>query len=52
MNTKEFVLENTTPIINLDCNQAFQNLTETEKKYLHYYTKVKINLFRVNLIIN
>lgn len=40
MNTSEFILENTTPIINLDCKQAFENLTDKEQKYLHNYTKV------------
>lgn len=42
MNQKqtEFVLELKTPFEQLDCQEAFDNLTATESKYLHYYTKV------------
>lgn len=40
MDLKEFILENDTPIVNLDCSQAFQKLTDNEKQYLHNYTKV------------
>jgi hypothetical protein len=40
MDLREFVLENTTPIVNLDCKQAFDKLSAKEKLYLHNYTKV------------
>lgn len=43
MDLKEFILENSTPIVNLDCSQAFNKLTDTEKNYLHNYTKVNNN---------
>lgn len=43
MDLKEFILENDTPIVNLDCSQAFQKLTDKERKYLHNYNKVNIN---------
>lgn len=46
MDLKEFVLENNTPIVNLDCKEAFGKLTEKEKKYLHHYTKVNIRHFQ------
>ena len=42
MDLKEFILENDTPIVNLDCSQAFQKLTDNEKKYLHNYNKASI----------
>lgn len=42
---QEFVLEQNTPFEELDCSEAFENLTETEKKYLHYYTKVSFQVF-------
>jgi hypothetical protein len=40
-NTKEFVLELNTPFEELECSEAFENLTEKERKYLHYYSKVR-----------
>lgn len=43
-NMKEFVLELNTPFEELDCKEAFDNLTETERKYLHFYTKVSRHL--------
>lgn len=40
MNNSEHVLELTSPYEVLDCNEAFENLTEKERKYLHFYSKV------------
>lgn len=40
-NMQEFILELKTPFEELDCREAFHNLSEKEQKYLHYYTKVK-----------
>jgi len=39
-NLQEFILELNTPFEELDCREAFENLTENEQKYLHFYTKV------------
>lgn len=45
-NMKEFTLENNTPFEQLEVSEAFENLTEKERKYLHYYTKVSELLMR------
>ena len=37
---KEFVMELNTPFEELEVTEAFDNLTEQERKYLHFYTKV------------
>lgn len=37
---KEFVLELNTPFEELEVTEAFENLSEQERKYLHFYTKV------------
>lgn len=42
-NMKEFILEPNTPFHELDCKEAFDDLTETERKYLHFYTKVSLH---------
>ena len=42
---KEFILEQNTPFEELDCREAFDNLSETERKYLHFYTKVSFDNF-------
>lgn len=44
-NMKEFVLELNTPFEELDCQEAFDNLTEIERKYLHFYSKVSESAF-------
>lgn len=35
---KEYILESI--FEELDCREAFDNLTEKEQKYLHFYSKV------------
>lgn len=37
-NMKEYILESI--FEELDCREAFDNLTEKEQKYLHFYSKV------------
>ena len=39
----EFILELNTPFELLEVSESFENLTEQEKKYLHYYTKVRLS---------
>lgn len=38
---EEFILPNDTPYEELSVTEAFESLTEKERKYLHYYTKVR-----------
>lgn len=40
MDLKEFILENESPFEQLEVSEAFENLSDKERKYLHYYTKV------------
>jgi hypothetical protein len=45
-NLKEFILENNSPFEQLEVTEAFDNLSEKEKNYLHYFTKVNELLMR------
>lgn len=45
MNINEHILELKTSFEQLDCREAFDHLTEKERKYLHFYTKVHAIFF-------
>lgn len=42
---KHFIIPNTQPVVVLECQAAFDKLTETEKLYAHFYSKVNFGFF-------